>query len=80
MFIYVFLELCQFPSRLTIYLSKEDTELIKGRYLKTISYATCTVECQRVGHIEPDTKQGMIILLYTVLLVMRYSLYKCFIC
>jgi hypothetical protein len=44
MFSYVFLELCQFSSRLSIYLKEEDTELIKDRYSETISYAKSTVE------------------------------------
>jgi len=74
MFSDVFLELCHFPSRLTIYLKEEDAELTKGRYLETRSHVKSTVEWQRVGHIEPDTKLGMIILLYAFLLVMRYSI------
>lgn len=44
MFSYEFLELCHFSSRLKIYLKEEDTELIKGRYLETISYVKSTVE------------------------------------
>ena len=44
MFSDVFLELCHFPSRLTIYLKEEDAELTKGRYLETRSHVKSTVE------------------------------------